>query len=1100
MSKGRVTASVGKWMVEVIVVLVLGSSVALSQLTTGTIVGTVTDQSGGAVPGVTITIKNLGTGAARSTETGVTGRYEALNLAVGSYEVSASMPGFQTSIQSGIELTVGRAAVVNVTLQVGEVTQSVTITGEVATVETTTATVSSLISEEQVLDLPLNNRDLTQLAYLQPGVIKVPRSGGSIHSGMGETISVGGMRGTQNQYLLDGVSNTDISGNPQGASGAYTGAETIQEFQVITNNYSAEYRSTAGAIVSAITKSGTNTLSGSLFEFLRNDNLDANRWEENKFGRTQPEFKRNQFGGSVGGPIVRDRTFFFGSYEGLRERQSETELIRVPDMDARAGRLPTLQGGTCLAPAPVTFSAVMAPYLALFPVPGQGNTIVPATGAPRCDGTVELSGVNKKQVNEDFASGRFNHHFAGQRAGILNGSYSFTKSHRQSYGLLGGVAQSSERETNDRHVLSTGHTSVITPTILNQFNFGYVSSQPGKNGLTDRDWSALKFAPFTELMGSLSVGDGVTPIGFNHSEWRFRQRNYMFKDDLSIAHGNHSYRIGIDIDLRRINHFAGSEGANGDYEFANLRDFLANRPDVFISQISDDPKFQERNIRQMLFGVYFQDNWDVRPALTLNLGLRYEFAGLPTERDDKLTALVDFVRDSAADMKTGVMYRQATLKSFSPRVGFAWAPGSGRTSVRAGAGIYYDFPGYHHYRQHLSSTPPFATVARLEQRVLQTLGTNLVFPNAFTTHRSLLEGGGQLQFWGMDYNQENATVYRWSLNLQHELPGAWLISAGYTGTRATHLITQAIPNVNRWQGWPAAPASGPRFWPTISGTNPINPNWTARTRVHSSFGNSFYQGLSLDGIKRLSYGFQLQMTYTYAKSIDEGSGLSSGDNLYGTVRTNYWDPLMNRGLSQFDLRHNFATNFTYNIPLAENLTGMAGALAKGWQVNGIVSVSSGFPLTLEDGGPNRARRDPIGANDFMRPNLIPNGDQNPVLGGPDQYFDPSQFVPSYCSGSRVCFSGEPDYRPGYYGNLGRNTLISPGLATFDFSIAKNTPLTEQKRIQFRTEIFNLFNRPNFGPPLLAPFLSSGQRDANVGRIEDTRTSARQIQFGLKFLF
>jgi hypothetical protein len=242
------------------------------------------------------------------------------------------------------------------------------------------------------------------------------------------------------------------------------------------------------------------------------------------------------------------------------------------------------------------------------------------------------------------------------------------------------------------------------------------------------------------------------------------------------------------------------------------------------------------------------------------------------------------------------------------------------------------------------------------------------------------------------------------------------------------------------------------------------------------------------------------MTYTYAKSIDEGSGLSSGDNLYGTVRTNYWDPLMNRGLSQFDLRHNFATNFTYNIPLAENLTGMAGALAKGWQVNGIVSVSSGFPLTLEDGGPNRARRDPIGANDFMRPNLIPNGDQNPVLGGPDQYFDPSQFVPSYCSGSRVCFSGEPDYRPGYYGNLGRNTLISPGLATFDFSIAKNTPLTEQKRIQFRTEIFNLFNRPNFGPPLLAPFLSSGQRDANVGRIEDTRTSARQIQFGLKFLF
>jgi hypothetical protein len=265
-------------------------------------------------------------------------------------------------------------------------------------------------------------------------------------------------------------------------------------------------------------------------------------------------------------------------------------------------------------------------------------------------------------------------------------------------------------------------------------------------------------------------------------------------------------------------------------------------------------------------------------------------------------------------------------------------------------------------------------------------------------------------------------------------------------------------------------------------------------------GNSFYHGLSLDAQKRLSSGFQVQMTYTFAKAIDEGSGLSSGDNLYTTVRTNYWDRKMDRGLTSFDLRHNFASNFTYHVPLGPNLSGVTGAIVKGWQINGILSLSSGFPLSVNDGGLRNVQLNRIGATDYMRPNLIQGGDNNPVLGGPDKYFDAEQFVPSYCRGGRLCFTGEPDFQPGYLGNLGRNTLISPGLATFDFSLFKNFPVKEGMQFQFRAEMFNLFNRPNFAPPNLSPFLTSGQRNPAVGQITSTRTSARQIQFGLKFIF
>src|SRR5207302_9589247 len=314
------------------------------------------------------------------------------------YEVSASLSGFQTFVHKGIGLAVGQNSVVNFALQVGQLSESVTVEGQGVDVKTTTATVSNLVDEKKVTDLPLNGRDLTQLSFLQPGVIKSPAGAGAF-SGLGDKLSVAGSRGNQNIYLLDGVSNSDLSGNAQSASGQLAGAETIKEFQIITNNYSAEYRSQAGAIVSAVTKSGTNVFHGSLYEFLRNDALDAAKWEENKGGGKSP-FHRNQFGGSVGGPIFKDKTFFFGSYEGLRQSQGVNTYARVPDLNARNGILPGL--------APITVSEIVKPYLALYPVPGVGNRIVSEPNR-RPDGTVQLAAIAKVPTNDDFALARLDH-------------------------------------------------------------------------------------------------------------------------------------------------------------------------------------------------------------------------------------------------------------------------------------------------------------------------------------------------------------------------------------------------------------------------------------------------------------------------------------------------------------------------------------------------------------------------------------------------------------------------------------------------------------------------------------------------------------------
>lgn len=1086
-----------RWLPVAMLVIMFGVGEASAQLTRATISGTVTDPSGAAVPGASVTVSNQNTGLTRSTTTGPSGRYEVPNVPVGPYDVTATSTGFQTSVRSGVQLTVGRTAVVNHVLELGEITQQVTVTGEVALLETTTATVSQLVDSQRVEDLPLNNRDLTQLTFLQPGVLKIPSSGDqSEFSGMGDKLSVAGGRGTHNLYLLDGVSSGDLSNNAQSAAGSYAGAETVQEFQIITNNYSAEYQSAPGAIVSAVTKSGTNAFHGSLFEYIRNDNLDAANFFDNSSGVGKPEFKRNQFGGSIGGPVITDRTFFFGSFEGLRERLNTTDFVRTISADARRGIIP--------GEDPFEVHPEVVPYMNLYPVPGQGNSIVEDFE----DGTVRIAGESRRPTTDDYMLFKMDHIVSDNQQ--ISGTFNWQDTERDgpcgilcdinnSAGNGGGIASS-------RKIVGFGLTSIFSPTVVNEFNFGWSQTQAaGDIALSQRlgELESLRFSPLTTFMGQLNPGDAAS-IGFRTQDSDYFQETASFKNGVSMTRGNHSLRFGGEATRFFYDQRGCSRGCNGIYSFDTLSDFLRDAQAFRLQVMVEDPTSgilsPPHLLTQWTLGAYVQDNWQVNPGLTLNMGLRYEFTSVPGGDEGRTSYLSAL---EAEDTTVGPPYTNATGLSFSPRFGFAWAPGDRRTSIRGGYGIFYEHPRLYHIRTSLQELPPFVQVRRLDDEdLMDDAGVRLNFPNGFS---QLGLPGVEIRnnLRAMQYEQDNTYIHKWSLTLQREI-GDMVLSAGYTGSRGLHLMNQNRLNLRKWQikdsrdadapvvgEFPTNPAPGQyKFFPRLGR---IVPNF-GEARMQLMNGNTFYHGLEVGVQKRLSNGFQFQMAYTWSKTIDQGAGVTSGgDELPQSQRGIYgFDMGFKRGLSNQDIRHSYVTNFTYEFPRGD-FGGAGNAVVNGWQLNGIITLISGHPLSVLD---NTARQNSvIGSNEGLRADLVTGGNQDPVLGGPDRYFDEFQFEPSLT---------------GFFGNLGRNTVTSPGIANFDLSIIKDFAVAETQSIQFRAEFFNVLNRANFGDPDMTIFTRGSRRDfpgdprvsydGNAGTISRTTTTSRQVQFALKYIF
>jgi hypothetical protein len=1007
---------------------------ALAQATTGAILGIVLDGTGAALPGATVTVRRVETDATRALSTDGQGRYRADALEPGTYDVSVELSGFQPTRHEKIALSVGQSAVINVTLQVGSVQEAVTVIETAPLVATTTSSVTSVVDERQIRDLPLNGRDFSQLTLLQPGVLATPTTARAVDRGMGTQVTVAGARPNQISYLLDGADvNSQGNQSPGSAAGGLLGVEAVREFQILVNNYSAEYGRSAGGIVSAVTRSGTNALHGAGFEFHRNDALDAKTFFDPP-DEPKPPFTRNQFGGYAGGPIKRDRTFFFGSYEGLRQDLTETSVQRVPSRATRAR--------TDIHPA-------IQPYMALYPLPngpetGESGQYINSLTEPTQEDYFVIK-VDHTLSDNDSISGRYVHDNA-------------------SVTVPSGLGLWSNRTHTRSQFFTAEHKRIFSSRLLNVLRVAW--NRPYEETLSlmnIADNPALYFIPGTR-MGGISVS-GLTGLGpDSETPSFFDYKSVQLIDSLTFSTGAHTLKAGVNWTYW-LNDQDASFTYGGSYAFNSIDDFVLNRPNTFEGTVPGSTT--DRKWRQSLIGLFVQDDVAVSNRLTLNVGLRYEFITEPKEKDDRVAHMVTVM--DAAPTVGYPLFENPSLKNFAPRVGAAWDVfGDGRTSIRGGGGLFYEPLLGNYYRTYGNRTPPFMEQANISRPP---------FPNPF--------GGTLVPLNRLDlfeFEAENPLRLQYNVTFQREVLPQTVVTAGYIGSRGFNQVR----NVEANHSVPTILPDGRYFFPTSpTGGNPPrrNPNFES-IRLRTTDGNSWYNGLALGVSKRFSKGLQLQGSYTYGKSTDEGSQAIGSADFSNSSQPRYaYDRHDNYGRSDFDIRHNFVMNYSYELPFGQGLTGLANALASGWQVSGIITLRSGVPFTPVLGF-DRARARPRSGGAGQRPNWAPGVDQGEViLGGTTRYFDPNAFT-------------LPD--AGFFGDVERNTLEGPGYATWDLAVFKNVRLANY-RLQFRLEAFNVLNRSNFGLPAATVFNATGRLE-NAGEITSIVGTARQMQLGLKVEF
>ncbi|HWP85879.1 MAG TPA: TonB-dependent receptor [Terriglobia bacterium] len=1067
--------------------VLMWAGTALAQ-NVGAISGRVTDTTGAVIPGATVRLQNLDTGFSRSVTTNAQGDYRAPELPLGQYQVEVTFPGFQTQMRSGINLTIGRDATVNFQLSVGEVQEIVTVTGDAPLVDTTKSEMGALVSREQISDLPLSNRDFSDLITLQAGTVQYRHAtgAGAAVMGYGARISVSGARPTQNSFTLDGADiNTATQLIPSGVDGAMLGVEAIREFKVLGSNYSAQYGRAAGANLMAVSRSGTNELHGSAFEYFRNDNLDAAEWDDNAFGIKKPELRRNQFGGSLGGPVTRDKLFFFTTYEGVRDRLPRTRTATVPTPEARTG---VLRNTNCTV-SNITVREEVKPYLALWPQP---------TGTlPACGFTADFVSTDNRPYDANYWSARMDYQFHSNHS--LFGRYTLDFSNLTDIDTLGMFGSTSKARSQ---YVTLEERSILSPAMINAVRLAYTRSNNTDDVLEvsppPASLSFLAGRPF----GGIGVGSGITGLtGYSGSLPRvYILNNYQVYDDLTWELSNHSLKLGVAIE-RFIFHRTGVSRTGGAWTFTNFQNFLQNRPNRLRIQGPDryscpdygtcysDP---HRSVTQTLFASYVQDDFRVRPNLTLNLGLRYEFTTVPQEKYGRLANIENLYSPVAT--VGGDLYPNPTLNNFSPRFGFAWDPtGTGKTSIRGGMGLFFDAVLALQWMVPIDRQPPFWTDIDVRANVLGS-GTTSLFPNLNPVIASLALGPQAIH--AIDKIQYSPYTLQYSLAVQRMLTSSTVAELGYTWTRGIHLGSRADMAVPQ----PIRQPDGRWFFPDPTNQNAplLNPKFS-RLEWYSSAAFSEYHGMRASFQHTMSQGLRLQVNYTWSKAMDNLSAQLS--NLLGNSAVqNGFDPVADYSLADFHILHNFVSNFTYDLPIGQgkpigsNWGGVANAILGGWQISGVFAAQTGNPFSIAGEDSYSHVRFAGGA----RPDLAPGGNNNPTFDDRVQWTRANEPGLLWFDGSNFKNQGlGPDgtIPSGYYGNLGRNTVIGPGMVKMDFSVLKNFPLGEEKNLQFRAEFFNLFNTPQFAEP------DTSITSETFGRISSTiQNSGRQIQLALKFTF
>jgi hypothetical protein len=1076
---------------------------------TSSISGRVEDASGAAVPSAALTVTSMETSSTRTAMTDGSGEYRVLSLPVGRYEVKAEKTGFQVGVRQGLNLVVGEEAVVNMTLGVGEVSQQVTVTGDAQLVNTTTSTTSGLVSEKQVKDLPLNGRSYDNLIALNAGAVNYTSNTSTVASnaGAGNYFSVDGRAPYQNLFLLNGVEFTGVSQlgiTPGGASGQMLGIDAVREFNVVSDTYGAEYGKHAGSQISIVTQSGSNRFHGGLFEFARNSALDA----RNYFDRSGiPPFQRNQFGGSAGGPVQKDRTFIFGNYEGFRSTLGVSDVAFVPNANARQGMLPC--GIITPLPSGCPSTASTTPMAVPNYNPGMQALLAywPVANGPDLGGGVAEDFANPVQtIREDFGTLRVDHIFSGRDT--LSGVYTIDD----------GINQTPLQNpvfinpfTLREQVLSLQETRVFSPQVVNAFTAGFSRAANFFEGTTIAPFPSNALFVQGEQPGLLTIGgnnfQSAITSGGSNGVYDVKRNDFTYEDGLQITKGKHQISVGAWFERIQANNDRSATRGNGSATFTTLETFLQGTAATFFYTPPPGSRLYWRSLEG---AWYAQDTIQLRKNLSVRVGVRHEFTNIWNEAHGNAATYVfgpNGVLQTNTQIGNPIFSQNNARWLFGPRLGFAWDVfGNGKTSVRAAAGTHYDLLDNLGFLY--DQTPPFNGASSFSNVPILSLipeGPGAVpptcgpgVPTPCTTYSPQ----------GPQSNPKTPTVEAWNLEVEQQLTPNMSLSVAYVGSHGFHGILNVDDNTIAPQicisgsgcvsgGNLSNTAANRGFVPVGAEYIPTGPSGAPNTRPNpylssgSSWfmnNNSSYNALQVGLTRRLSGDLQFRINYTYSKNEDFGSGLIGSGNLNEpAIAMDAYRVQRDWGPSGQDVKHEGLGNFSYNLPIGQGkhwlggATGIEDKLVGGWQLNGIVTLLAGFPFTPLDGS-NRSGDGDSHTPD--RPNWNPAFTGKVKVGSPTEWYNPNAFVLPTA---------------GTYGNVGRNVLTGPGFTDVDFSVFKNIRIFERVETQLRAEFFNILNHPNFSYPISTVF-SGTSYNPSAGIISATANTAREIQFGAKLSF
>jgi hypothetical protein len=1051
--------------------------------------GTVEDSSGAAIAGATVSVKSIETGATRAAITDASGNYRVVSLPLGPQSVRADRKGFQPLVRTGIDLQVGQEAVVNFKLQVGEFSQEVTVSEQAPAVNTTTSPVSGVVGEREVKDLPLNGRSFDNLITLNPGAVNYSAmKSANTSTSNGNTFAVAGRRTSENIFWLNGVEYTGSSQlaiTPGGVSGELLGIDAIREFNVLTDTYGAEYGKRAGAQVSVVTQSGTNVLHGTAFEFLRNSAVDARNFFDQG---GVPPFRRNQFGGALGGPLKKDKLFLFGNYEGFRQALALSNLAVVPDAQARQGLLPNAAG---LYSQPANLNPAMLQYMQFWPAPNGPELLSGGVAS----GTALSYNHPRETIREDFGTLRADYGIGSRN--YLSAAYTIDDGNSLvplSDPLFGSYTMLRMQ------VASLTETHVFSPSVLNNLTAGF-----SRGAFNYNSFSLAAFPDATDFVsglgpGGIVIGGGVTTTGAaaitsagpNNAADSWNRRNlYSFSDGVQISKGRHEIRLGGWSQRVQDNEDSASRQL-GQASFASLATFLTGTVTTF--QIVPDPN--ELGWRSWFGAWYAEDSVKVRPRLTLRLGIRDEFTTGWNEASGRAANYItdaNGVLEPNARVANSVFTQNNATHLFSPRVGLAWDVfGDGKTAVRAGFGTYYSLIDDLSFL--LNSIPPYnGSVSYSGVSLPSVLPIQPGIPPSPQCSPTVGQPCTTYAPQGVQPNAKTPAVEEWNLTIERQLDRDTVFRAGYVGSHGYHGFLSVDPNDIPAQV--CASTAGCVSGGTPGTTKGLVPQGAQYIPVQGrpdpylgagffwyTEGNSSYNALELDLTRRFSRGLQFRANFTWAKNLDMNSGLTGAQaNNQAQMILDHNDPRRDWGPSALDIAHQGSISGTYDLPFGRHLAGGKAKLLAGWQFDGIATLLSGFPFTPQIGSNRSGDGDTRNPD---RPSVNPAFSGPVIFGSPNQWFNPNAFLlPT----------------PGTYGNLGRGVYTGPGLADLDVSLLKTTAVTERASLQFRAEFFNVLNHANFGPPNAIVF-SGSTISSSAGLITTTATTSRQIQFGLKLIF